>query len=306
MPVTKRTQAYLLLLGNALLWGLAMPIVKLGFTHGLTPVSFLLSRFFFAAILSLPIGILAFKKNPPTFKQILTIIVLELLGSVLSLTLLYIGLNQTTSIEASLIAVTYPIFVTLGGIIFLKENQEKHESIGLTLAIIGTVILVIRPLLTKGLNGQLTGNLFILGQNIVLSAYLILAKKLYQNLNKWLITHLSFWISFLSFSTFVILQGNSPFTIISSLFTTQWPLIATLYMAVFGSIIGLTLYLAGQNKIEASEASVFTYLQPIVSLPAAYLLLAENIHPQELIAILIIALGVYLTEKRQHPLTIGS
>jgi len=77
-----------------------------------------------------------------------------------------------------------------------------------------------------------------------------------------------------------------------------WPTIAVVYMGIFGSILGLTLYLIGQDKIEASEASLFTYLQPIFSVPTAILLLSESVSILNIVAIIIIITGVYLAEKR--------
>lgn len=290
-----------MLVGNAFLWGVAFPIIKLGFLNGLAPLTFLLARFFFAVIFSLPIGIIAIKKNPPTFKQLTTIVLLELLGTVATLSLLYIGLNHTTSIEATLIAVTWPIFVTIGGVFFFKEKEEKNELIGLSIAIIGTILLVIEPILRKGFSGALLGNILIFLQNISMAAYLLLAKKHYKKLNKWVTTHISFWLAFLVFAAYSLFAGHSPITQITTLFTqsARSPLIASLYMGIFGSVIGLTLYLKGQEKIEASEASLFTYLQPLFAVPTAYLLLSEHIKPLEITAILIIILGVYLAEKRR-------
>lgn len=298
---SNRLAAYLMLVGNAFLWGVAFPIIKLGFLNGLAPLTFLLARFFFAVIFSLPIGIIAIKKNPPTFKQLTTIVLLELLGTVATLSLLYIGLNHTTSIEATLIAVTWPIFVTIGGVFFFKEKEEKNELIGLSIAIIGTILLVIEPILRKGFSGALLGNILIFLQNISMAAYLLLAKKHYKKLNKWVTTHISFWLAFLVFAAYSLFAGHSPITQITTLFTqsARSPLIASLYMGIFGSVIGLTLYLKGQEKIEASEASLFTYLQPLFAVPTAYLLLSEHIKPLEITAILIIILGVYLAEKRR-------
>lgn len=294
-----RLFAYLALLGNAVVWGLALPIVKKGFESGLTPTSFLVGRFFLAIIFSLPIVIYLELKHKKirkhfTLKNILKIIPLEILGTFIALYLLYQGLDRTSAIESSLIAITWPVLVTLGGIWFFKEKEEKHELAGLILALIGTVILVGEPLLRNhGFSGTLTGNLYVLGQNFAIAAYYLLAKKHYQGINKWLVTHISFWVGLISFGALALLSGQS--LIWQAGF---WPTAAVVYMGIFGSIIGLTLYLKGQDKIEASEASLFTYLQPVFSVPMAIILLSESIHPTEILAIAIIILGVYLAEKR--------
>lgn len=300
MKLTKtRRLAYLALLGNTLVWGLALPIVKKGFEAGLTPTSFLLGRFFLATLFSLPIVIYLFLKDPKFkkhihIKNILKIVPLELLGTFLALFLLYQGLNRTSAIESSLIAITWPILVILGGIFFFKEKEQKHEVKGTILALIGTLFLVGEPLIrNNGFTGTVTGNLLVLGQNLCMAAYFLLAKKHYVGINKWLVTHISFWVGLISFGIIFLLSGQS-----FELVTGFWPTAAIVYMGIFGSIIGLTLYLIGQDKIEASEASLFTYLQPIFSVPAAILLLSESISILNFVSIVIIIFGVYLAEKR--------
>ena len=298
-----RKLAYLALLGNTLIWGLAIPIVKRGFADGLTPTQFLLARYLIATAVSLPIFFTLPKKSRRQvlkLKTLLTIVALEILGTVLALWLLYEGVARTTAIEATLIAITWPIFVIIGGVIFLKEREETHEILGLGLALIGTIILVIRPALIVKNGGSIVGNLLIVGQNISIAAYYLLAKRLYRRLNKWAVTHLSFWVGLAGFTAIMLISGSSPINQITSLLDpfSFWPLFAALYMGLAGSILGLTLYLIGQDKIEASEAAIFTYLQPIFAIPLAIILLQESLSLFELVGAGIIALGVFIVERR--------
>ena len=75
-------------------------------------------------------------------------------------------------------------------------------------------------------------------------------------------------------------------------------LLAVLYMSLFGSIIGLTAYIKGQDGMEASEASLFTYLQPLVYIPLSVLWLHEQLTLTMLVAMVLIGIGVYSAEKR--------
>ena len=71
-------------------------------------------------------------------------------------------------------------------------------------------------------------------------------------------------------------------------------------MAIPGGIIAFALYLYAQSKIEVSEANLFTYLNGVVSIPAAYFLLGEKPSLFTLIAILIITYGVIRAETKAH------
>ena len=75
-------------------------------------------------------------------------------------------------------------------------------------------------------------------------------------------------------------------------------MVASGYMAIFGSIIGFTAYLKGQEGIEASEATLFTYLQPLIYIPLGILLLNEKVHPVQIGSLFIILFGVIIAEKR--------
>lgn len=312
------------MLGNTILWGMALPIVKKGFDNGLTPMSFLFWRYVVAVVTSLPIVIWVLIKNKQTdchgaspaprndspllsFRatkwrgNLLKIIVLELIGTVLSLILLYEGLSRTGAIEGSLIAITYPILVTLGGIWFFKEREEKREWIGLSIAILGTFILVINPLLKIGFAGTSAGNLLILGQNITIAAYYLLAKYNYQGLNKWVVTHISFWVGMVGFGVIGAFFDPQIFSAVGGSafgWNSPWPLFAVLYMGFAGSVLALTLYLIGQDKIEASEAAIFTYAQILFTIPASMWLLGEGFTALEAVALMIIMAGVLYNARR--------
>jgi drug/metabolite transporter (DMT)-like permease len=300
--VSARKKAYLALILNAILWGIALPLVKLALPYT-TPFRWLFYRYLFAAPLSLPFLIYFWIKAKPSFTQVITVIGLELMGTVGVLALLYQGLKLTSAIDAALIANTIPIFVTLGGILFLKEKQENREWLGLALAVTGTTILILEPL--TNLNHKLTasslsGNSLILLQSLIGATYLLLAKTHYQALPKLFVSSLSFCLSLVSFYFLSLTQSSAP--LLQDL-STPIVLISALYMGIFGSLFAATLYIYGQNLIEASEASLFSYLQPLISVPLAIWWLKDTLNPSIILSIAIIALGVYLAERRRDIIT---
>lgn len=300
--MSARHKAYIALLINALLWGIALPLVKLALPYT-TPFRWLFYRYLFAAPASLPFLLYYWIKIKPSLKQLITIIILELIGTVLVLGLLYAGLKLTSALNAALISNTIPIFVTLGGILWLKEKQEKREWLGLSLAIAGTTILTLEPLTAAaGHSGSvpLLGNSLILLQSLIGAAYLLLAKTHYRSLPKLLISSLSFWLSLISFYILSLIQ--SPGSVWTDL-STPIVLVAALYMGILGSLVAATLYIYGQNLIEASEASLFTYLQPLISIPLSIWWLNDKLSPSIILGIIVIACGVYLAERRPKLVT---
>lgn len=289
---------------NITVWGAALPVSKFA-VNETSAFLFLFYRFAVALIFSLPILIFYWRKYRPSLQEVGLIIILELLGTSLALGSLYLGLQRTTTLEASLLTSTIPLFVTLGGIIFLREVEESSEWIGLLIALAGTLLITLEPILTgryQHAGFSLLGNLLVMLSNLAYAAYILLAKKYYQRLPKLLISSLSFWIGVI---TFLILSAwqmefdwltwqQTVWTDLAQPLIT-WPAI---YMGIFGSIIGLTTYIAGHNLIEASEASLFTYLQPLIYIPLAYFLHGEQMQSLLIVAVGFIALGVLIGEIR--------
>ena len=294
----KRRLAYLLLIINTVVWGLAIPIVKpaLSFT---SPERFLFYRFLLAAILTFPFLVFNWKKWGLNLKTIIKIGLLELIGTTLILWLLYYSLKLTSAVEASLIASVSPLFVVMTGIFILKEKETKREWRGLILALLGTLIITVEPLINRGghLSGNFMGNALILLQNIIWAGYLVMAKKTYRKVSMLAVTAVSFWIGTITFFILSLPSGN-PLTFLGPEILQTQILWAVIYMAIFGSIIGATTYLAGQNLIEISEASLFTYLQPLIAIPASLIFLRETMPPITIIAIILIFIGVITGEKK--------
>jgi len=292
----KRRLAYLALLGNTLIWGAAFPIIKPALAFH-SPYEFLFLRYAIAAPLILPILVHAkVKFTLPIKKKILPIIALEVIGVPLLLSLVYTALDHTTALSASLIGLTSPLFTIIAGVLFLKERETTKELKGLFIALIGTLILTLSPVFKSALpTGDLVGNSLMFLYNILWALYLILAKKLYSGVPKILVSTISMWIGLFFFGGLVVISGGLPHFFLSLNPST---LIAGGYMGILGSIIALTLYLYGQDKIEASEASLFTYLQAVVAIPTAYLLLHELPSPWQIVGALTICLGVYIGESK--------
>lgn len=268
-----------------------------------TPYHYLFYRYLLAAPISIPILVYLLHKYRPHLKTILTIVGMELVAVTGALSFLYLGLSRTSAIEAQLITNTTPVFIILGGIFFLKEKEDKNEFTGLIIAIIGMLLLTLEPLISgkNGLAGlSFTGNVIVLGHNLLWALYVLLAKKLYRGVPKLLIGFISLWVGLVSFYALTLWTNpelHNPHLLFNTLSHPQ-VFIASLYMGIFGSIIAVPAYIYGNDRIEASEASLFSYLQPLITIPLAILLLKEQINATIVVALVLISLGVITAEHR--------
>jgi len=281
--------AYAFLLLNSALWGFSAPIIKYSLNFA-SPSAFLFYRFIIASLIFLPF-FLIHKSRTKHKTNKSQLIILALLGTPLTLLPLFEGLKLTTSIEASILESSSPIFTVLGGLLFLKEKVKPKEWTGLMLAILGTILLAVEPLL----HGQMVsltsfkGNLLIILSNIVWATFLILSKK-----DKIDSIYLCFYSFLISIPFFFLLSFNEGG--LGQITTRALP--GILFMAIGGSIIAFWAYQEGQKRIEASEAAIFTYLKPLFSIPLSIDWLKKPFSPVTIIATAIIVSGVYISEKK--------
>lgn len=304
LSLTARQQSYLWLILNTVVWGAAFVISKPAF-ETTTPFRFLFYRFLIAAVIAIPL-LWKYRASPlNTPRNVLMISGLEMIGTTATLIFLWTGLALTTAIEANLIATTAPIFVVLLSVWWLKEKQEAAEWWGLGFALIGTICIVALPVFFMqgiALTGALLGNASILLANVSESVYFVIAKKRYQDFPKLFVVSISFYIGLLSFAFLSLGEADWSITQLLRSITADLQdirvVLAAGYMAVFGSIIGLTAYIKGQNGIEASEASFFRYLQPLIYIPLGIWLLHEELYALQVIALVLIIIGFLLSEQR--------
>lgn len=294
-----RRLAYIALITTAVIWGSTIVVAK-GTFSTLSPLEFLYFRYLLATLISFPFLLYFLLKLKPKISTLLKISLLEIFGTALPLLLLYEGVSRTSAIESSLISATSPIFTVLGGIIFLKERETKREWQGLALSFFGTLLLIIEPLFlgdTHILTYSFSGNLLVLFYNLLWTIYCLFAKRHYRGVSKILVSLVAF-----PFYTFVYLLifffSGLPTPPLSLLISNPTLITSLLYITIFSSFIAGTLYIYGQDKIEASEASIFTYLQGVIAIPIAFLLLQEKPTFITILAVLLIAYGVYQAERK--------
>lgn len=301
--MSARYQSYLKLLVVVVIWGLAPPIIK--YTLYYFPVDILLTyRFFLSAILMLPI-LFWLEKNwfhklahLPS-KVWLALIINSLLGSTIQLGLLFWGLTYTSAIEGSIINALSPILVAIAGFFYLHEKITSQEKLGLLIAFVGSIIIVLIP--SQSLKYSALGNLFIFLGTFSWAVYTVISKKhLNLHLSPLFLTTVMFFVGFISMSIITI-YSKSPSSIFYHLSSAPPTAhLGVLYMAILSGSLAYFLYQSATKYIEVSEANVFLYLPPIVTLPIGYFLLQESLGLNFIVGCLVILVGVALAEIKRR------
>lgn len=296
-----RLTAYLYLILVAAIWGAAGPVIK--FTLGaISPLVFLAYRFTISAAVSVVFMTLKGTKLPKNKKTLLTLILFGFLTSTVALGLLFLGLDKTTVLDVTVLALFGPLLIVLAGLFFLKEHITLREKLGIAIAIAGFATVIFGPLLRNNGNSGLSGNFIIVIFLLVNSASALLAKILVRKkVAPITLANVSFIIGFLTLTPFVVFT-QGPTQIITSLKALH-PVfhLGVLYMALLSGNLAYTLWARGQRSIEISEAALFTYLQPIFAAPLAVLWLKEEITTPFVAGAIIISIGIIVAEyKKSH------
>jgi drug/metabolite transporter (DMT)-like permease len=277
---------YLLVVTAAILGGGAGVFGKIALAE-IPPLSFTFLRFLIASIFLIPFSL----KYLPTFKRKdYKIILLSLLASA-NVVLFSFGIKNTTANINQMIYTAVPIVSALLSFYYLKERFGISKIIGIVVGFVGTVIVVLLPLISDDSGGgTIGGNLTIVVAMLSISLYWVLSKKFHTQYSSLEINN------YFIFTTTILLFFLSIFDLFGE--PTWWQGVSTnAYLAlIFVAILSTAIYyLIGQiivKKATPVMASMVLYVQPFTTFIWAYYFLSEKLSIIFLIGVFLSLLGV--------------
>lgn len=289
---THRNGVLALIIAN-IIWGAAAPIFKLSLQN-IPPFNLAFLRFFGASLLLYPFAMRAGKIER---RDIPLLILISLFGITLNISFFFWGLMSAPSINATIIASSGPVFLCLGGILFLNEKPKKKVLGGLLVSLLGVLIIIGQPVFTQGFNGQLLGNIFFLLSTIFHIIYTLLCKKILYKYSTFLITYWTFLIGSLTFFPFFLFETVT----VNPLFSLDVRGVLGIVFGIFlSSALAYFLYDWGLKRISSQEIGIFAYLDPLTATVIAIPLLGESVTSIFLIGSAFIFGGIAIAENRLH------
>lgn len=294
-----RTKAYIALIAVSVIWGIAGPVIKATLAY-IPPFTFLYYRFLVVGIFTVPWYILYLRRYPLKKTDIFPLTVFGYLATTVNLGLIFLGQERTTAIDATLLGVTSPLLIVALGVLFLKEKINLHAKIGLFVVFIGSIVTVIQPLFEGHafpLN-NVFGNFLILIGGVVWAIFTFVSKKSFRHFSPTLITLHSSIVGLISFTLLAFIEHKYTLPPVSFIFSNTTVFFGVFYMSIMSYLVAYFLYEYGMSKIDISKGSIFSYLNPLFSIPLAYFWLGEQITIPFIIGAVLIALGVVFAEKK--------
>ncbi len=278
-------------------WGLSFIATKVALRE-VHPFTLLTLRFGMGGLLLL---LLQLQKDRQFLKKFdskdwFSIIFLAVVGVSAHTLLQAYGLLYTTAIHTGWLIAIMPICITIAARFYLGEPITLRKLCGILLGFAGVLFIIARGVLSFSVLGfgSTFGDFLILISALTWTAFTVGGRGF-----------LSKFPSLVAITPIMILGAfiTSPFT----LFNWEWNHLFRLSMAAWMSLVFLGIFCSGlaylfwYSALEKKDSSIvgtYLYLEPLVTLLGAYLLLNEEIQWMTLLGGGMILLGVYLTSRK--------
>lgn len=292
MKSNKATLAIAALIVTNIIWGAAPPIFKWALAD-IHPMTLAFLRFILPAIVMYPFvkGNLYIHK-----KDRLKMLAIGFFGVTVNILFFFQGLLIAPSINAALIASSAPIFIVLYSLLFLKEKPKKKLVVGSLIGLFGVILVLSAPLIIDGKLSAL-GNLFYLLAMLGGVIAVLLVRQIAKRNSAQAITFWSFAIGGAGFIPFFI-QEIQVHGFLQNL--TSQGIIGLLFGIFLSSLAAYFLQTWALKYLTAADVSVFTYIDPVVTILVAIPLLGEYPDATFIIGSVLVIFGILLAEGRLH------
>ncbi|MGO0258156.1 DMT family transporter [Priestia aryabhattai] len=274
-------------------WGISFVSTK-AVLDKLDPYTLLVLRFGIGALFLLVLLVLKrYPLNIP-LKYIPHLIVLGILGVFVHQVIQATALLTINASAAGWIISFSPVFTVILSVFFLHEKMTVLKASGMIVAIIGVLLV------TTSNNQQSfqlsinVGYLLMILSTLNWAIYSVLLKSLHIQLPSLVVTFYMCLIGFTLTTPFLV--RNKGWEMMPFLTNVEWAHL--LFLGVFVSGVAYWYWAKALEVLEASQVSVFLYLEPVATLVTAILLLQEKIIPVSILGGIIIIIGVILVNGR--------
>ncbi|WP_396143117.1 DMT family transporter [Flavobacterium sp.] len=290
-----KTKLYLALFCVAFFWGTTFLGIRIGIET--------IPPFLLAGIRNLISGFIIFfyllfqrKLEPVNPRQFLRAFILAIMMIVLANGLTTYSEKYITSGLASLISTLSPFFVLILNLILGNEKLSIKTTLGILLGMFG-IFLIYQNSLSDLLNPEYRQGVFAILIAVLMWAIgTIITKKGSENSLTMLMN-----VSVQMIIAGIILTVIQ-FILTPTISTDNWSLrsvLAMVYLAIFGSVVGYVAYSYLITQMSSTKVSVLSYVNVVVALFLGWLILDETITSRIIIAASLIIGGVFIVNYKK-------
>ncbi len=273
------------------LFGLGVPVSKLLLDKWVTPMGYMASRSFFAALIFWVIAMFMPKEKVER-RDLIIILLGGVMGFVISQTLTAWALVYTTPTYYSVVAALVPVIVMLLAALFIGEKITLLKFIGVVVGITGTLLMFLKVGDNGSGSNDMLGILLTFLSAVTWGLYLIITRKVSDKYTP--VTQMK-WVFLISAVITVpwALFGDG----LGPLYSSAVELSGVLEMAfivVCCTVLGYFLIPYAMKYIGATTVSVYTNLQTIVASFVAIIIGQDILTWDKPVALVLVLLSAYI------------
>lgn len=288
------------LFGVALIWGVNIPIMKIG----LEQVDVYVFNAVRLAVSALVLAVFAYREQQrrgwpqwgvPRRRIVLYAI---LVGAAYQLMFL-MGIARTTAGNTALIISTAPMWTALLATIFLGEKLRRLAWIGLTIALAGTVIVAFQKGDVSAGEDYLLGNVIVLGAALMWAAGTVYSRPLLKEISPMQLSAAAVVIALPVHLLIALGSYQESLPALSSI--SLWMII--LYSGVLSSGLAQPMWNFGVRRAGAAHAAIIQNAIPLIAIVAAWFSRGEAPTAAQLFGGALILLGLGAMRIARPPST---
>lgn len=232
-------------------------------------------------------------------KEVMLVLVISLIYPILFFSSQILGLNQTTVTEAGIIQAIAPAITVLLARLFLKEQIQRIQGIGISLSIAGVVFLQLMNN-SGGYEFHLIGNLLIILSILAMAIWQVMSRSATKTVAPIQITIYIIFSGFLFFNAMYFINGGSVNEYVDSVKEIPY-LLSILFLGVLSTLGTSLLSIYAVSKLPVIQVSVFNNVTTLITVLSGVLFLSESFHYYHVIGAVVIILGVILVNAKKKP-----
>lgn len=252
------------------------------------PVTLVTIRFSVAAFLLLLILKRYEGFSKPKKEHYLPLAIMGLTGVMGFNSLLYAGLQYTTTTNSAIINGLYPLFATVLAVIFTGESFNIRKLIGISSSLIGVLLLIVygspNQLLALHVN---YGDILVVIATFCWAIYSLVGKAVMRDLSPLCVTTYASLAGLLFLYPSMLVELNHG----ARVNFTWAALLGVVYIGIFASALAHVLWNLGIQQAGPEKAGYFINLLPVYVAFLANIFLGENIYWYHLVGTGLVLLG---------------
>ena len=266
----------------ALIWSSAFTSARIIVTNA-SPLAALSLRFFISGLIGISIARILGQTWHLTPNQWRATIIFGVCQNAIYLGLNFYAMQTVEASLASIIASSMPLLVAFAGWVFLKDSLPVMSILGLIFGMVG-VVIIMSSRINSGIDFY--GVTFCIIAAIALTVATLSIKSMSSGENLLMVVGLQ------------MLVGAVPLTIASALTetlhinVTAGLITAFIYTTLAPGLLATWIWFKLVARIGATRAATFHFLNPLIGVAIAAIVLGESLSQYDIIGVIVIMVGI--------------